>query len=269
MDTDEAADEAEQRYHDIGEGERPSDPWHGESSGGGDPWGGYQHPSSGPGAGKGKAFRHSENFPMGVSPHEPPPQRFIHDQPPTWDGQDPTNQAEPYLKLLAGWLATTRTQKTQVGMTILQYATGDLRTIINGFDIDQLTGEGSGKLILDLITEEFREYLDKKLPIALERALFSHEGRRVKGESLLQYIARKKTLFKDLAKAKCELPSLALEYILQRDALLPERATETMETWNQGSYEYELRRPCENWNALSPGKANAKFCRYISMRKAT
>ena len=61
---------------------------------------------------------------------EPPAQRIIHDVPPTWDGKDPDNQAEPFLKLLSGWLTTTRTQKMQRGMTILHYASGDLKLII-------------------------------------------------------------------------------------------------------------------------------------------
>ena len=35
------------------------------------------------------------------------PHRFIHDVPPSWDGQQPEAQLEPYVKLLEGWLATT------------------------------------------------------------------------------------------------------------------------------------------------------------------
>ena len=62
---------------------------------------------------------------------EQPTQRIIHDVPPVWDGKDPDSQAEPYLKLLDGWLATTRTLNTQQGMTILHYAAGDLKLIIN------------------------------------------------------------------------------------------------------------------------------------------
>ena len=41
-------------------------------------------------------------FSTGVSPGpiEPPAQRIIHDVPPVWDGKDPDNLLEPYLKLL-------------------------------------------------------------------------------------------------------------------------------------------------------------------------
>ena len=73
-----------------------------------------------------------------VSVVEPPAQRIIHDVPPVWDGKDPDNQAEPYLKLLSGWLSTTRTLKTQRAMTILYYAAGDLKLIINELDVEVL-----------------------------------------------------------------------------------------------------------------------------------
>ena len=66
-------------------------------------------------------------------------QRIIHDVPPVWDGKDPDNQAEAYLKSLAGWLATTRSMKQQQGMTIMHYAAGDLKTICNELDVEQLT----------------------------------------------------------------------------------------------------------------------------------
>ena len=61
------------------------------------------------------------------STHEPPAQRIIHDVPPAWDGKDPDNLLEPYLKSLDGWLATTRTLPTQRGLTMLHYAVGDLK----------------------------------------------------------------------------------------------------------------------------------------------
>ncbi len=46
--------------------------------------------------------------------------RIIHDSPPSWEGKHPEKQAEPYLKLLAGWLATTKTARTQRGLVLLQ-----------------------------------------------------------------------------------------------------------------------------------------------------
>ena len=62
-----------------------------------------------------------------------------HDEPPTWDGRDPHNQAEPYLLRLSKWLYTTNALRTQRGMIIMQYAAGDLKRVINELDLDILT----------------------------------------------------------------------------------------------------------------------------------
>ena len=90
------------------------------------------------------------SFPAGpqarpsIFQNESQPQRVVHDQPPSWDGSDPDRQVEPYLKLLMGWLSTTRTLKQQRGMTILNYALNDLKLVINELDIEVLTSEESG-----------------------------------------------------------------------------------------------------------------------------
>ena len=103
----------------------------------------------------GAVYVGAETRPAGI---EPPPQRIIHDVPPVWNGQRPEVQAEPYLKLLTGWLATTRTQPRQRGMTILQYADGDLKVLINELDISTLTSDESGDIVYDHIKEAFEEY---------------------------------------------------------------------------------------------------------------
>ena len=140
---------------------------------------------------------------------------------------------EPYLKLLAGWLATTRTMKTQRGMTILHHSNGDLKTIINELDIMVLTSENGGHMVFDHIQRSYQEYMDKQLPKAMERAMCSSEGRRHKNEGMIQYVARKRTLLNELTRAKCLLSDEALGYIVIRDAGLTERAWDTLETWTR------------------------------------
>ena len=116
-----------------------------------------------------------EQWPAGGSQNyfgdnaDQPGQRTIHDNPPTWDGKDPDRQLEPYLKLLEGWMATTRTLRKQRGMVILNYATGDLRFVINELDIDILTAEDGDRKVLHHIRESYQEYLDKRLPKAMEK----------------------------------------------------------------------------------------------------
>ena len=122
-------------------------------------------------------------YSMSTSSQEPPAQRIIHDVPPVWDGKDPDNEAEPFLKLLDGWLATTRTLKTQRGMTILHYSSGDLKTLINELSVDDLTSDESGLLVRKHVYNNYLEYLDKKLPKAMEKAIYEPTARRQKGET--------------------------------------------------------------------------------------
>ena len=197
-------------------------------------------------------------YAVGLSQQEPPPQRIIHDIPPTWDGTKPETDLEPFLKLLRGWLTTTRTQKTQAGMTILHYAHGDLKLVINELDIEDLTAEDSGERVFKHVQRSYEEYVDRKLPKALERALFdTQDSQRRKGESMIQYCVRKSTLFKELDRAKCVLPDNAKAYILLRDAKLNDKARDTIETWTKGEYQYldmqkqlkKLERPVPGTNS--------------------
>ena len=73
----------------------------------------------------------------------------------------------------------------------------------------------------------------------MERALYSAEGRRNRTETLIQYISRKKTLMNDMDRHGCQLPSNFRGYIILRDALLTDRAWDTVEQWTEGSYDQE------------------------------
>ena len=46
-------------------------------------------------------------------------------------------------------------------------------------------------------------------------------------------------LFKELDKAECVLPDNAKGYLLLRDARLPDKSWDTIETWTKGTYELE------------------------------
>ena len=180
--------------------------------GNGDPWNADTNPER----------QTADSFPQegGVRPGSQPsddrsqfPQRVIHDVPPVWNGKDPDTQVEPYLKTLKGWLATTRTIKNQQGLIIMQFAEGDLKTLINEKTIEELTGPESGQEVYDHIYESFSEYIQKPMPKALERALFSPETRRYKGEGMVTYIPRKETLYKELECADCKLPDDGKGYL--------------------------------------------------------
>ena len=195
---------------------------------------------------------------MGLS--EPPPTRIIHDTPPGWDGSHPDRELEPYIKLLKGWLATTRTQKTQQGMTILHYSSGDLKVIINELEVDVLCADDSGEVVLKHIQSQYMEYLEKKLPQKIEQCFFDRDLARKKGESMLQYCTRRNTLFKQLAKEGWEIPELPKGYILLRDANLPDKARDLIEMWSGGIYNYtEMQQYLKRLERPMPGSGGMRL----------
>ena len=112
--------------------------------------------------------------------------------------------------------------------------------IINELTIEQLSSEDGGQIVFDHVKAAFAEYLDKRLPKLMEKALFRKDGRRQPSETMTQYIARKNTLLRDLDRASCVLPSAAKGYILLRDAGLSDRAWDVIETWTVGKYELDV-----------------------------
>ncbi len=165
-----------------------------------------------------------------------PPPRILNDVPPQWDGSDPENQLDPYVKLLKGWLATTRTATKQQGLTIMSYSTKDLRVIINELDIEQLTDEGSGDCVPKPVQNSYQEYMERKLPKALEEAVFKKSSQKQKNETFLQYVTRKNALPKQLEK-HWDFEQLK-GYILLRDAHLSVTLYDTVQTWTRNDYKH-------------------------------
>ena len=155
---------------------------------------------------------------------EHPPMRIVHDIPPSWNGNDPERELEGYLKLLTGSLSTTRTLKAQQGMTILHYSTGDLKIVINELDIAELTSEDSGNGVLKHIQTSYAEYMEKKLPQAIENGIYDQDLPRKKSEGMRQYCLRRDKLFKKMAKEGWTIPDAAKGYIHLRDAQLNDKA---------------------------------------------
>jgi len=71
-----------------------------------------------------------ETYTGNAAEREGNPPRFTLDNPPWWDGKNPEQQAEPFLKLLTAWLTTTRTLQRQQGVLILQAVAGDLKVLV-------------------------------------------------------------------------------------------------------------------------------------------
>ena len=199
---------------------------------------------------------------VGVTPGsmDPPPQRVLHDVPPNWDGSKPDKELEPYVKLMKCWLATTRTLKTQQGLIMLQNSSGDLKLLINELDIEDLTAEDSGEKVLKHIQSAYAEYLEKKLPQAIEACFYDSNISRRKGESMLAYVMRRDTLFKKLAKEGWTVPDEAKAYLLLRDAHLPDKAKELIEMWTNGAYRYsEMQKLLKKLERPVPGSGHLRL----------
>ena len=233
------------------------DPWEEE-----DPWGNYQgagsrgetrtraqSPSQRPPPGfppqprfQSRGARSSRSFVTGEGTTATgeavgAPARLQNDIPPTWYGKEPENQLEPYTKLLKGWLMTTRTAKEQQGLAIMNYATSDLRAVINELDIETLCVPDSGQIVLKHVTNSYIEFVERKMAKSTESALFDSKGKRQKGETFLQYCSRKNVLLKEFEK-HFDMKQFK-GYILYRHAHLSEKALDQILTWMKGDYDYD------------------------------
>ena len=56
------------------------------------------------------------------------------------------------------------------------------------------------------ISQSYAEYMEKKLPEAIERAIYDSDCKRRRGESMLQYTIRRDKLFKRLEKEGWTVP---------------------------------------------------------------
>ena len=113
----------------------------------------------------------SNTYATGARDGDLPPPRVINDNPPGWNGDNPERELEPYLKKLRMWLMSTRTLKTQQGMTIFNHATGDLNVIINKLEVEDLIGDDSGWGVFKHVQKSCAEYMERKLPQAIEQGI--------------------------------------------------------------------------------------------------
>ena len=140
--------------------------------------------------------------------------KMLHDKPPNWDGEHAEKQLKPYLKELSLWLKTTDTPKKRQGLAIMGYASGKLKQIIDALEEDEIADESGGSVIMEHIKKQYQHYVDKRLPIAIDRVLYQRDAYRGQNEGMLEYLARKKTLFIELDREKCVLPQDAKWYLL-------------------------------------------------------
>lgn len=143
-----------------------------------------------PGSGLGRPSVYAGGGPTGE--REGPAPRFALDTPPQWDGKNPQTQPEPCFKKLQGWLLISRTLKTQQGLRILSSCTSrsNLELIINELSLETRIRENGGKIVYDHIYQAYKEYIELSMIKHLDRALYSQDCKRKRGETLMSYTAR-------------------------------------------------------------------------------
>ena len=99
-------------------------------------------------------------------------------------------------------------------------------------------------MVVKHLQEAFGEFLTRQLPRTMERAIFAPQSRRQRGETLIQYIAKKRSLFSEMKRVGLDMPAQALGYLLLRDAQLSEAQSHTAETWLSGSYDVQQVAAC-------------------------
>ena len=88
------------------------------------------------------------------------------------------------------------------------------------------------------IRKAVAEYLDRRIPKACEKTFYSEETNRSKGDVMVNYQARKRVLFREIEK-HFELSSELKGYMLLREPKLNDTEWDTIETWTEGSYDFE------------------------------
>eukprot|EP00971_Amphidinium_carterae_P098496 1947929-Amphidinium_carterae.2 len=127
-----------------------------------------------------------------------------------------------------GWLLTTRTPMTQRGLVLLQAAKGDLRLLINELSLEVLTKENGGQAVLAHVKSACSWALVRLLPRRIEECIFGPSAARQRGETLLQYSARKLQLWRELDNAGCTIPDAAKAYITFKHANMSEKQQEAL-----------------------------------------
>ena len=105
-------------------------------------------------------------------------------------------------------------------MTILHYVMGDVKLIVNELEIDELTSETRGEIVLKHIRNSYAEFEELKLPNARENALYSQNGHRKRDEQFLQYCSSISAVLLQYSHSihpvclwySCIVPTVLLQY---------------------------------------------------------
>ena len=111
------------------------------------------------------------------------------------------------------------------------------RTVADSLEFEDIASEKGVENILKKLQGHFSPHLEVSLPRAFERAIYG--APRGHKESIQEYLIRSERAFHPLEKENLTLPSVAVGYVLYRQASLAEGQELRFSTWSKSNYERE------------------------------
>ena len=101
----------------------------------------------------------------------------VEDKPPEWNGEDPLNQAEPYINLLRMWVHTTSHEKAKRAKMVVDRMRGKLKgLVVEMLEISEdktypIFKEDALETIVKKLEKEYEDFLDNPLPVAWNKMI--------------------------------------------------------------------------------------------------
>lgn len=157
--------------------------------------------------------------------------------PPTWDGSEPGTEFPVFEKNVRLWEFESELESKKRGARLLRSLSGVARAVADSLEFEEIASEKGVENILSKLKGHFSPHLEVSLPRAFERAIYGVP--RGHKESIQEYLIRSERAFYLLEKEKLSLPSVAVGYVIYRQASLTEGQELRFSTWSKGNYERE------------------------------
>lgn len=162
--------------------------------------------------------------------------------PPTWDGLEPSSTFPVFEKNVKLWEFETELEEKKRGVRLLRCLSGVARAAADSLDFDDLTTSKGVQNIMECLKEQFAPHLEQSLPRAFEKAIYG--APRSHKETMQEYIIRMERSFHSLEKEGVTLPTMALGYVMYRQASLSENQDLRYGAWAQGKYDKKTVISC-------------------------
>ena len=157
------------------------------------------------------------------------------DPPPPYDGKQPDNSFDRWMKELRLWEFETEIPKEKWGVKILRQLFGSARAAADSLSFEDLACESGRDNLVKALKEHFAPHLESSLPRAFEEAIY----RDIRGsrETFGEFVIRMEHAFKELERQGVKLGDVVLGYVLFRGANLSDVQENQLLTWGEGKYD--------------------------------